>query len=81
MDFNYDDSESEITVSSYVDKIEGSLMISQRKNQEKTSPTDLVDDSEHRSQEIYEIAPAIVLRWFFNWNEQPFSVGMGQGLS
>ena len=76
-----DDSVAEIPVSAYVDKIEGSLMISHRKNPEKTSPTDRVDYSEHRSQDIYEIAPAIVLRWIFNWNEQPYSIGMGQGLS
>ena len=76
-----DDSVAEIPVSAYVDKIEGSLMISYRKNPGKTSPTDRVDYSEHRLQNIYEIAPAIVLRWIFNWNEQPYSIGMGQGLS
>jgi len=76
-----DDSVAEIPVSAYVDKIEGSLMISYRKNPGKTSPTDRVDYSEHRSQNIYEIAPAIVLRWIFSLNEQPYSIGMGQGLS
>ena len=76
-----DDFVAEIPVSASVDKIEGSLMISYRKNPGKTSPSERVDYSEHRSQDIYEIAPAIVLRWIFNWHEQPYSIGMGQGLS
>ena len=76
-----DDSVAEIPVSAYVDMVEGSLMISYRKNPGTTSPAERVDYSEHRPQDIFEIAPAIVLRWIFNWNEQPYSIGMGQGLS